>query len=503
MERKANPKPGIAFSAFEAVPFIKTGGLGDVAGSFPAALQLNGCDVRVILPKLGTISEKYTSQMKHVADFTVKLGWRNQYCGLEELQFGGITWYFLDNEYYFKRDKAYGYFDDGERIAFFSMALVECLPHIPGFRCDILHLNDWHTALAPVFLREFYHGIPYYDRIRTVFTIHNLKFQGQYSDAVLGDILGLAGTPADSQLRFGEGAVNYMKGALLYSDTLTTVSPTYAEEIKTPFFGEGLENIFRERSGRLHGILNGIDTRLFSPESDPCLPARYSLDDPGGKAGCKAAIQAELGLEPRDDVPLLIMIGRLTEQKGLDLVARVLDEVMARRIQIAVLGTGDEQYETLFRGFGQRYKGRFSASIKFDAALSNRMYAGADLLLMPSLFEPCGLSQMIAMRYGTLPIVRETGGLKDSVKPYNQYTGEGTGFSFANFNAHEMMHCIFSALDLYENDRPAWNRLRANAMQESFGWDRAAKDYAAIYASLLAEKTKPERQTDKPNESVS
>ena len=480
----------VLFAAFEAVPFLKTGGLGDVAGSLPAALRAAGCEARLMMPKFSGIAQQYADKMTHVADFRVSLGWRDLYCGVEMLVYRGVPCYFLDNEYYFKRDRPYGYFDDGERIAFFSKAVTESLQYLPDFRCDVLHCNDWHTALAPVFLREFYRGIPLYDNVRTVFTIHNIKFQGQFSNFVLGDILGLAGIPAAAdQLRSGRDAVNYMKGALCYSDVLTTVSPSYAQELRQPFYGEGLDGIFRRREGILHGILNGIDTEEYDPARDPLLPARYTPEDLSGKAVCKAALQQELELTVDPEPPLTVLVGRLTEQKGLDLLQRVLEEILNRGMQVAVLGTGERQYEDMFRYFAWKYPGKLAARICFDAALSHRMYAGADLLLMPSLFEPCGLAQMIAMRYGTLPVVRETGGLRDSVEPYNRYTGEGNGFRFSAYNAHEMMFTLLGAADLRRDNPEAWQKLIRSAMAADFSWDRAAAQYCAIYEGLHPEVT--------------
>ncbi|MBP5750407.1 MAG: glycogen synthase, partial [Firmicutes bacterium] len=374
----AKKKIRVLFAAFEAVPFMKTGGLGDVAGSLPQALLQAGIEARVMLPKFATIPEQYRKKMTHVTDFYVSLGWRNLYCGVEKLRHNGVIYYFIDNEYYFGRDKAYGYFDDGERMAFFSKAIVESLQYLPGFECDVLHCNDWHTALAPVFLREFYQGIPLYENVKTVMTVHNLKFQGQMSDYVLGDILGLSDNPAAaSQLDGGYNTVNFLKGGLCYSDVLTTVSPTYAEEIKTVFYGEHLEEIFLRRSHILHGILNGIDTEHFDPESEEGLPAHFNASDRSGKAVCKAAVQRELGLIEDPDVPLVVMVGRLTAQKGLDLVRHVLGEILTHPIQVAVLGTGDTEYENLIRDYALGSYGRMSTHIRFDVALSHRMYAGA------------------------------------------------------------------------------------------------------------------------------
>ncbi len=485
MSRTQKRKLHVLFAAFEAVPFMKTGGLGDVAGSLPAALKAAGCEVRAMIPKFGTIPAEYRSKMTPVTEFSVSLGWRSLYCGIEQLIHNGVVYYFVDNEYYFKRDKAYGYFDDGERIAFFSKAIVESLQYLPDFQCDVLHCNDWHTALSPVFLREFYQGIPLYERVRTVLTVHNLKFQGQMSDYVLGDVLGLAGIPAAAaQLRSDRDSVNFMKGGLSYSDALTTVSPTYAGEIQSAFYGENMDGLFRRRADVLHGILNGIDTAAFDPAADPAIPAKFTARDRSGKARCKAALQKELGLSREPDVPLVAMIGRLTDQKGLDLVTFVLEELLAHPIQLAVLGTGDPAYEETLRNAALRSNGKMSAHILFDEGLSHRIYAGADMLLMPSLFEPCGLAQMIAMRYGTLPVVRETGGLRDTVVPYNRFTGEGTGFSFANYNAHEMMFTLLDAAALYREDKKTWKKLTDNAMAQDFSWARAAEQYLALYEQL-------------------
>ncbi len=487
MTRKLN----VLFAAFEAVPFMKTGGLGDVGGSLPQAIEGEDCEIRVMIPKFQTMPEMYKRELQHVCDFYVNLGWRNLYCGIEQLTYKGVIYYFVDNEYYFMRDKAYGYFDDGERIAFFSKAIVESLQYLPDFKCDVLHCNDWHTALAPVFLREFYQGIDLYNNVKTALSVHNLKFQGQMSDAVLGDVLGLAGIPAAAnQLRCDARSINFMKGGLIYSDVLSTVSPTYAEEIKNPYFGEHLDDIFRRR-GNVWGILNGIDTDEYDPAKDPDIPQTYTFDTLEGKAVCKARLQEELHLEVNPDIPLIIMIGRLTEQKGMELLKRIMDELMQDGLQLAVLGTGDPQYEGMLQYYEWEHRNKMNSSICFDGLLSHRMYAGADMLLMPSQFEPCGLSQMIAMKYGTLPIVRETGGLKDSVVPYNRYTGEGTGFSFANYNAHEMLYTIRNAVDVYYNDKNAWRGLMKNAMSADFSWKRAAKVYIDMYHSLHPEVTLP------------
>ena len=501
----------IAFASAEAAPFVKTGGLGDVAGSLPHALKAAGADVVVFVPRYDTIAQEYKDRMEHLCDFYVPLGWRNEYCGIERLNHEGVDYLFVDNERYFSRGYPYGFFDDGERFAYFSKAIVEALQYLPhtldNFTCDVLHCNDWHTAMAPVFLREFYQALPLYQNVKTVFSIHNIAFQGQYSAKVLNDILGLAHIPAAAfQLTCGPDAVNYMQGALNYTDAITTVSPTYAEEIKTPDFGEHLDGILRRRAPILQGIVNGIDTTAFDPTTDPRIAANYSVQDRAGKAECKARLQQELGLEVRDDRPLMVMVTRLTRQKGMDLVTYALDRILSGGVQVAVLGTGDTEYENALRYFEGKYPGTMAARIQFDPALSQRMYAGADLFLMPSLFEPCGLSQMIAMRYGTLPIVRETGGLKDTVIPYNQYTGEGTGFSFTHFNGDEMADAVFRAARLFWDNRDAFNGLVENAMKADSSWKRSADAYIALYHNLHPEIPMPQPQSEvveKPKQELS
>lgn len=496
----SSKKMQIVFASAECAPFVKTGGLGDVAGSLPAALVRAGAEVIVMVPKYATIKDEYKAQMEHFSDFYVSLGWRNEYCGLEKLEHDGVTYMFIDNERYFARDYPYGFFDDGERFAFFSKAITESLQHLPaGFECDILHCNDWQTALAPVFLREFYQGLPLYDRVKTVFSIHNVAFQGQFSDTVMEDILGVAHIPAAaSQLRCDACSINYMLGALRYADAITTVSPTYANEIQTPEFGEGLDGVLRERSYALQGILNGIDVAGFDPATDKRIAANYTVEDRSGKAVCKAKLQEELGLEVRDDRPLMVMVTRLTRQKGLDLVMYALDRILAGGVQVAVLGTGDRDYEDGLRYFQDKYPGTMAARIEFDPALSQRMYAGADMFLMPSKFEPCGLSQIIAMRYGTLPIVRETGGLKDTVIPYNEFTGEGTGFSFSNFNGDEMGDAVFRAARLFWDNRDAWNQLVTQAMSQDFSWTRSADKYLDLYFFMHPEIERPTAVVDEP-----
>ena len=496
----SSKKMQIVFASAECAPFVKTGGLGDVAGSLPAALVRAGAEVIVMVPKYATIKDEYKAQMEHFSDFYVSLGWRNEYCGLEKLEHDGVTYMFIDNERYFARDYPYGFFDDGERFAFFSKAITESLQHLPaGFECDILHCNDWQTALAPVFLREFYQGLPLYDRVKTVFSIHNVAFQGQFSDTVMEDILGVAHIPAAaSQLSCDACSINYMLGALRYADAITTVSPTYANEIQTPEFGEGLDGVLRERSYARQGILPGIDVAGLDPATDKRIAANYTVDDRSGKAVCKAKLQEELGLEVRDDRPLMVMVTRLTRQKGMDLVMYALDRILAGGVQVAVLGTGDRDYEDGLRYFQDKYPGTMAARIEFDPALSQRMYAAADMFLMPSKFEPCGLSQIIAMRYGTLPIVRETGGLKDTVQPYNEFTGEGTGFSFSNFNGDEMGDAVFRAARLFWDNRDAWNQLVTQAMSQDFSWTRSADKYLDLYFFMHPEIERPAAVVDEP-----
>ena len=496
----SSKKMQIVFASAECAPFVKTGGLGDVAGSLPAALVRAGAEVIVMVPKYATIKDEYKAQMEHFSDFYVSLGWRNEYCGLEKLEHDGVTYMFIDNERYFARDYPYGFFDDGERFAFFSKAITESLQHLPaGFECDILHCNDWQTALAPVFLREFYQGLPLYERVKTVFSIHNVAFQGQFSDTVMEDILGVAHIPAAAtQLRCDACSINYMLGALHYADAITTVSPTYANEIQTPEFGEGLDGVLRERSYALQGILNGIDVTGFDPATDKRIAANYTVEDRSGKAVCKAKLQEELGLEVRDDRPLMVMVTRLTRQKGMDLVMYALDRILSGGVQVAVLGTGDRDYEDGLRYFQDKYPGTMAARIEFDPALSQRIYAAADMFLMPSKFEPCGLSQIIAMRYGTLPIVRETGGLKDTVQPYNEFTGEGTGFSFTNFNGDEMGDAVFRAARLFWDNRDAWNKLVTQAMSQDFSWTRSADKYLDLYFFMHPEIERPTAVVDEP-----
>lgn len=491
-------KMRVLFAASEAVPFSKSGGLGDVAGSLPRALKHAGARVAVITPKYSTIPQEYKDQMRHVTDFYVPLAWNSHYCGIEKLTLQDLDFYFIDNESFFKRDSLYGYYDDGERFAFFAKAICEAISKVPELECDILHCNDWQTALCPVFLHEFYRGIPACDNVKTVFTVHNVKFQGQYSDKVLTDVLGLGDVPAArDQLYCDRSSINYMKGALCYSDWLTTVSPSYAYELQMPFYGEGLDSIFRRRSDQLTGILNGIDQTIWNPVTDPMIPVNYTAADRSGKAEDKRLLQEELGLAQDPDRPLCVSVGRLTDQKGLGLITYAMDELMQRGVQMVILGTGDKKYEDLFHYYDFKYGDKMCACIKFDNALSHRMYAAGDILLMPSEFEPCGLSQMIAMRYGTLPLVRETGGLRDSVEPYNKFTGEGTGFSFTNMNGDEFADTLLGACEIFWTNKDEWNKLQDQAMATDFSWRRAANDYMDIYHNLHPEIIRYNKRRDR------
>ncbi len=477
-------KLNILFAASECTPFIKTGGLADVAGSLPSYVNTANYEMRIVMPKYSALPKKYVDKMEYMCNFYVPLGWRNQYCGLFKLKIGKVTYYFLDNEYYFHRGQLYGEFDDGERFAFFAKAVCEAILHM-DFEPDILHCNDWHTALAPVFLREFYREPEKTRNIKTIFTIHNIKFQGMFSSVLLSDVLGLWGTPAAWQLLSDDHTVNYMLGALAYSDRITTVSPGYAEEICSWYYGEGLDFILRKRKDILSGILNGIDTKFYDPAKDDALVCNYDLESLDKKKENKLALQKETGLSVSEEVPMFSLISRLTEQKGLDLVTYILPHVCERNMQLVILGIGDAKYEEAFRYYADRHPDKIAFLPKFDEALSHRIYAASDAFLMPSRFEPCGLSQMMSMRYATLPIVRETGGLKDSVTPYNKYTGEGTGFSFANFNAHELLGAVDEALTLWFNDKKAWRHLMENAASADFSWKASAKEYRELYRNLV------------------
>lgn len=480
-----NKEVKVIFAAFEASPFVKTGGLGDVAGALPKYLKYEGVSIRVIMPLLSIISPEYRKQMQKIVEFTVPFGWRNQYLGLYKMVFNNVIYYFLDNEYYFKRESVYGNFDDGERIAFFSKALLESLEYI-SFEPDILHLNDWHTALSAVYLREMYQGIEKFRRMKLIFTIHNLKFQGKFDKKMIEDPLDLARyKDAPRQLLDGD-AVNFMRGALNYSDYITTVSPTYAEEVKTAFYGEGLQDIFIRRGNIFKGIVNGIDYTEYNPITDDKIYKSYSVNTLPFKYDNKIELQKELGLTVNKDICMIGLVSRLTDQKGMDLILAVFEEMInTLNVQFVLLGLGDKKYEDSFRYFENKYKGKVSSSICFSKERSMRIYAASDLFLVPSIFEPCGLTQLIAMRYLSIPIVRETGGLKDTVEPFNKYTKEGTGFSFMNINAHELLYTIKDAVNLYYSDRETFNEIAKRAGNKDNSWVNSAKEYKKLYASIV------------------
>jgi len=473
----------ILFVSSEAHPFAKSGGLGDVAYSLPKAL-VKTTDIRVIMPKYTNIHDRYRSGMKLVSKFTTSVSWREKYVGLYKMKYDDIPFYFIDNEGYFNRPNAYGYFDDGERFSYFSRAVIDSIEHM-DFIPDIIHCNDWQSALVPVFLKAFY-GEKYKD-IKVVYTIHNLKFQGVYSKKTLHDILGLSDYYFDEErLKFND-AISYMKGGITFSDYITTVSNTYANEIKYPFFGEGLHGLFQKLDYKVTGIVNGIDYETFNPRKDKELHTKYGISTRDKKIKNKLALQRELGLMESESIPVIGIVTRLTGQKGLDLIAHILEELLILDVQLIVLGTGDIQFEDLFRYYAHLYPSKLSANITFDSALAKKIYAGSDIFLMPSLFEPCGLSQLISMRYGTIPIVRETGGLKDTVTPYNEFEGTGTGFGFKNYNAHELLETLKYALKIYEK-KEQWDKLVKNAMERKSSWANAAKEYKKIYKALIDKK---------------
>lgn len=469
----------VLYASSEALPFVASGGLADVAGSLPQALRRRRVGCRVVLPLYGTIPQELRDTMQFITSITVPVAWRRQYCGIFEARHGGVIYYLLDNEYYFKRGSIYGHYDDGERFAFFARAILEMLPHI-GWKPDVIHCNDWQTALTPVYFQTMYANREGYENIKTVFTIHNIQYQGRYSLDILEDVFGLSRD--DAYLVEYNGDVNLMKGAIECAHRVTTVSPTYAEEILDPWFSYGLDPILRERSFKLQGILNGIDVQLYDPENDPMILSPYSATEPDGKAVNKAHLQSIMNLEQNPQAPLIGMVTRLVSQKGLDLVRAMLDELLQTTdVQIAVLGSGDREYEDFFRYIEGKYPGRASARIGFIPDMAHKIYAGSDIFLMPSKTEPCGLSQMVALRYGAIPIVRETGGLRDSVRDSGD--GEGNGFTFRSYNAHDMNHAIHRALLGYR-DAEGWKTLTRRAMESDNSWTRSAGEYIRMYKSL-------------------
>ena len=472
----------VLFAASECAPFIKTGGLGDVIGALPQSLQEEGINVSVILPKYDDLPLHFKEKMQWIKSIEVPVGWRRQFCGIEKLQYQGITVYFLDNEYYFKRHGSYGFDDDGERFAFFSRAVLEALPFLDE-RPNIIHCHDWQTGLIPVQLKANYEHNPYYNDIKTVFTIHNLRYQGVYPKSVLSDLLDLSEQYFHVDGLEFYGNVSYLKGGLSFADCLTTVSSTYAHEIQSPYYGEGLDGFLRKRSMDLLGIVNGIDNNSYDPKHDENLFSPF--EDYKGKSVNKEHLQETLGLDINADTLIVSMVTRLVDQKGIDLVLHVFQEIMGLDVQFVLLGTGDQRYEEAFRYFEGIYQGKVSANLYFDEALSRQIYAGSDLFLMPSQFEPCGIGQLLALRYGTLPLVRETGGLKDTVIPFNEITGEGNGFSFANYNAHELLSTIERAVALFRLQPNKWKDLVDRAMDLDFSWSSSSQQYLKLYQELL------------------
>ena len=473
----------VLFAASEAHPFIKTGGLGDVMGALPKSLVKLGVDVRVVIPKYKNIKDGLKQKLQFVKWFTVSVGWRNQYCGVFQYQYKGVVYYFIDNEYYFNRDGLYGYFDDGERFAFFNRAVLEFIKQV-DWQPDLINCNDWQTGMVPVLLNLEYKKDEFYSKIKTVFSIHNLLFKGSFSPKVLPELFGYDYMPLANGSVELDGAVSFLKGGLNYCDQITTVSKTYAEEIKTPQYGEGLDGFLRSRSYYLMGIVNGIDYEEFNPQDDKFIFKNFNIDSIDNKVENKLDLQRALGLPQKKDTPMIGLVSRLTHQKGCDLIVNMIDRLLQRDIQLVILGTGDYWYEETFKNLQYRYPDKVSANIKFDNNLAHKIYAAIDMFLMPSLFEPCGLGQLIALRYGSIPIVRETGGLKDTISPYNQYNGVGNGFGFKNFNSNELMQIIEYALTIY-NDKNAWNNMIRQAMNSDNSWEKSAIQYKWLYEGVV------------------
>lgn len=471
----------VLFIAAESHPFIKVGGLGDVIYALPKALRGKGIDARVILPKYGKIAEQFKESMTPIAEFKVPVGWRNQYCGLQYLEYDGIPFYFIDNEYYFNRENAYGYYDDGERFAFFDRAVLEAINYMEDFIPDVLHCNDWHTGMVTPLLKQHYRQ---YSNIKTVFTVHNLQYQGLFSKEILGELLGLDDSYFNEAALKQYDGVSFMKGGLNFADKISTVSRSYADEIKTPYYGEGLQGLLNYRKEDLWGIVNGVDFQLFNPATDKDIYHNFDSQSIDGKSVNKIELQKYLKLPVCSDVPMIGLVTRLVKQKGLDLVAYVLEELLQQEVQLVVVGTGDVEYENMFRYFQGKYPEKVSANILFDNDLAKKVYASSDMFLMPSLFEPCGIGQLIALRYGTIPIVRETGGLKDTVRSYNETENTGNGFSFANYNANDMLYTIRRAI-YYYYDKKTWESMVVNAMSEDNSWVKSAKLYEDLYKSLM------------------
>jgi starch synthase len=473
----------ILIVASEAHPFIKTGGLGDVIGALPVALNDLGADVRVVIPNYRDIKKEIKENLKYIDNFTVNVGWRNQYCGILEYEHEGVKFYLLDNEYYFNRGGLYGYYDDGEKFAFFDRAVLEFVKHIDWVP-DILHCNDWQTGMVPVLLKLEYSKEEKFKNMKTMFSIHNLFFKGMFDPKVLPELFGYDYESFNNGSLEHYGAVSFLKGGINYADKVTTVSKSYAEEIKTPEYGEQLEGLLRYRSSVLEGIVNGIDYKEYNPEEDKYIYSTYSVNDLENKKINKEELQKELGLTVNKDVPMIGLVSRLTHQKGCDLIINILEELLKEDIQVVVLGTGDYMYEESFKSFQGRHPNKISANIKFSNELAHKIYAASDMFLMPSLFEPCGLGQLIALRYGSIPIVRETGGLKDTVTPYNEYDETGNGFGFKNYRFEELLNIIKYALKIYEN-KDKWNNIVRQAMSADNSWEKSAKEYIEIYNKLI------------------
>ena len=472
----------ILFASSEVEPFAKTGGLADVAASLPKAFSDLGCDIRVVMPKYKSIPRQYVEKMEKIGHVNVYVSWRQQYCGILKLKQDGVTYYFVDNEYYFGRDGYYGYHDEAERFAFFCKGLIEILPII-DFKPDIIHCNDWQTGVTSLLLNAWYREVDFYRDIKTVFTIHNLKYQGVFPKEVFNEVLGLPWDFYNAEgIEFFD-KVNYLKSGLLHSDVITTVSKTYAEEIKTDFYGENLNHVLDKRSADLYGVLNGIDMERNDPATDERIFANYSVNNLEGKLQNKHMLQKTLGLQERIDIPIIGLISRLVDQKGFDLIDYVMGEILGLDIQFVLLGAGENHYEQMLKYYQAKYPGKISVTLGYDALLAQRIYAGSDMFLMPSLFEPCGLSQMFSLRYGTIPIVRETGGLKDTITPYDDITGGGNGFTFSRYNAHDMLFAIKQAVHFYYH-RAAWKRLVKKGMSTDFSWEKSAKEYLGIYGKL-------------------
>ena len=487
----------ILFVASESVPFVKTGGLADVIGALAPVLAKEKHDIRVAIPLFSAIPDEWQKQMIHVIDFEIQLGWRKQYCGIEKIEKDGVTWYFIDNKFYFGRPYIYGMGGDAyERFGFFCRAILNMLPLI-HFKPDVIHAHDWQSGMVPALLKIQYAHIPFYQNIKSIFTIHNLQYQGIFGIREVQDVLGLGNSLWTDDKLECYGCANYMKADLVYSDLITTVSPSYDEEIQTAYYGERLDGLLRARKEELFGVLNGIDMTDYDPSTDQRIAANYSMDDLSGKALCKKALQENLGLNIDPDTPVIGMVGRLSNQKGLDLVDYVIADIMRQNVQLVVLGMGEGRYFNLFSWAEGEYKGRVAARFTMDHALAHQIYAGTDLFLMPSQFEPCGLSQMIAMRYGTVPIVRETGGLRDTVLSYNENSGEGNGFTFFNYNAHDMLHTIERAVQFYQYQPEIWKKLQYRGMNGDYSWTHSAGEYLKLYNRLFEKKEKKE---DKPVE---